>query len=203
MLFLCVLTIGTFFGAVCVIQNWNRSGHFVAPVRIGDVYHRPICHELVVAARNGDDRTVKLLLGRGISPDAVTGIRGKPTARVTAMEASVRAGHIRVLRLLLDYGADVNAPNTDGMTALWLAAVCGRAEVLKLLIQRGADVHVLAGRRYRISALSMASYGVRHARNDRERQDYEATVAALEQAGAHEWPPPWWYSSWWVYRWPF
>ncbi len=47
-------------------------------------------------------------------------------------------GNIEVVKVLLDKGADANAKNKDGGTALMLAAQDGNLEVVKLLKARGA-----------------------------------------------------------------
>lgn len=50
-------------------------------------------------------------------------------------------GHLETIKLLVSRGADVNAHDDDGETAL-LAAVCGaQAETTQLLIENGANVH--------------------------------------------------------------
>jgi len=43
--------------------------------------------------------------------------------------------------LLIDKGADVNAKDITGETALMVAAERGHTEIVKLLIGRGADVN--------------------------------------------------------------
>ncbi|KAG2484501.1 hypothetical protein HYH03_016730 [Edaphochlamys debaryana] len=56
------------------------------------------------------------------------------------MLASER-GHTRVVRLLLEAGADVKATTKGGATALSLAAAEGHADVIPLLVEAGADVN--------------------------------------------------------------
>jgi uncharacterized protein len=48
-------------------------------------------------------------------------------------------GHADAVKLLIDRGADVNARQIRGQTALMWAAAEGHAEVVKLLLARGAD----------------------------------------------------------------
>jgi ankyrin repeat protein len=50
------------------------------------------------------------------------------------------AGHSdRSTKALLDHGADVNARNSGGLTALMIAAASNQAEMVSLLINSGAD----------------------------------------------------------------
>jgi len=42
---------------------------------------------------------------------------------------------------LIDGGADINAADEDGRTALYDAACNGHVECMRFLIQRGADIH--------------------------------------------------------------
>lgn len=49
-------------------------------------------------------------------------------------------GKVHALLLLIDRGADLNAKNDLGQTALHLAALNGHAHVVKALIAEGAQV---------------------------------------------------------------
>jgi len=48
---------------------------------------------------------------------------------------------VRVVRYLLDKGANIKASTKGGATAMHRAAECGDVEVLKLLVDRGAEVN--------------------------------------------------------------
>ena len=48
-------------------------------------------------------------------------------------------GHTKAAAWLLDAGADIDALNQDGGTALHAAAFMGRPEIIRLLLERGAD----------------------------------------------------------------
>jgi ankyrin repeat protein len=50
-------------------------------------------------------------------------------------------GHTEIVQLLLEKGADVNAKDDDGRTALMLAAEKGHTEIVQLLLERGANVN--------------------------------------------------------------
>lgn len=69
-----------------------------------------------------------------------------------------------ILKLLLEKGADVNARNRSGETALHIAVRCGRKLAVKTLIEGGANVHVrdAAGR----GILSVADAKMKTCRDD-------------------------------------
>lgn len=53
------------------------------------------------------------------------------------------SSHLEVVRMLLDYGADVSATADDGMTALHGAARSGSCELVRYLVDCGADVRAV------------------------------------------------------------
>lgn len=59
--------------------------------------------------------------------------------------AAVRNSDAAEITRLLDEGADVNAANEMGVTALWIAAGKGKPEIVQLLVDRGADVNARDG----------------------------------------------------------
>jgi ankyrin repeat protein len=65
---------------------------------------------------------------------------------VQLIQAAER-GKLTEVQNALNDGADVNAKNTFGLTALMMASYCGYtngnyAEVVKLLLDKGADINV-------------------------------------------------------------
>ena len=67
---------------------------------------------------------------------------------VTPLIVAAHNGHLNSVKILLGYGADIEARGTlkigdhveEGCTPLWAAAVTGFLDVVKLLIERNADV---------------------------------------------------------------
>lgn len=51
---------------------------------------------------------------------------------------AANAGNLRLVKMLLDQGADIHAKNGNGETAIDMAVRHGRLEIAKLLLQRGA-----------------------------------------------------------------
>jgi hypothetical protein len=50
-------------------------------------------------------------------------------------------GHTDVVKLLIEYHANVNSTGSNGTTALWSAARNGHTDIVKLLIQNNANVN--------------------------------------------------------------
>jgi ankyrin repeat protein len=61
----------------------------------------------------------------------------------TALHLAAMNGHLEIVKLLLEHGADVNAKTKEGYgyTALHSAASNGHLEIVKLLLEHGADVN--------------------------------------------------------------
>lgn len=91
-------------------KNHEQTVHFLAQ-------HIPRCldwlnsqHEsaLMVAARNGHDPCVTLLLDFGADIDLPNGERNRP------LHIAAAYGHLKTLRTLVDRNADVQTPNAEG-----------------------------------------------------------------------------------------
>lgn len=61
----------------------------------------------------------------------------------TALQLAAGTGSLDLVKMLLDAGADINAPGpgTGGLTALQVAAGAGLLDMVKLLLNAGADVN--------------------------------------------------------------
>jgi hypothetical protein len=96
-------------------------------------------HHLVTASERGDVTKVAALIGQGADPDWMRKGGGH-----RPLTAAISQGHLPVLELLIEHGADVNAYATVGYTPLMFAAFTGDVTAARLLIKAGADVNLQA-----------------------------------------------------------
>ena len=99
------------------------------------------------AALCGDVEVMKLLLAKGADPNITTNDHTTPLMAAAGIGYSEGFIHdiseettIDAMRLLLDLGADVNAVNDKGMTALHGAAHKASLAEIQLLVDRGGDL---------------------------------------------------------------
>ena len=96
---------------------------------------------LMAAAFNDRPAVVKLLLARGAKLDVALYVEGTPLFPlfIAAMD-----GYHEVVRVLLEAGAAVDFPGSEGMTPLMSAVLSNHAEVVRVLLDHGADPEVSA-----------------------------------------------------------
>jgi ankyrin repeat protein len=85
---------------------------------------------------------IGVLLGAALLAAAATPALPRPSTDAPVADAAMRRDGAKV-RLLLKQGADVNAAQGDGMTALHWAAMHGDADQAKMLIYAGARVDAM------------------------------------------------------------
>ena len=100
--------------------------------------------QLIYAVRSGDIADVR----RQIEAGAHIEYFGTTENR-NALGESVVFGHADILQVLIEAGADVNATNKDGETALMLGARYSRRDCIEVLLRAGANraVHDRHGRK--------------------------------------------------------
>ena len=76
------------------------------------------------------------LIRRGAAVDAIAA----NVTLVRPLHSAVAAGSVRVAQVLLDAGADPDAPQRGGWTALHGAAQRGDSDLVDLLLQRGSRI---------------------------------------------------------------
>ena len=67
---------------------------------------------------------------------------------VSGLRSAVQERHISRLKVLLEEGADINAKDVGGWTALIVAAEIGDKEAIQLLLRSGADVNISGPREW-------------------------------------------------------
>nr|XP_036581485.1 pfs domain-containing protein [Colletotrichum truncatum]KAF6789836.1 pfs domain-containing protein [Colletotrichum truncatum] len=114
-------------------------------------HHNRATHMLCYFAYGGIVYAVEKVLKDGAD------VNSRDSDQKNALEAASSRGHKDVVRLVLDKGADINAPsNSDYGTALQAASYEGHKDVVGLLLDRGADINAQGGRHG--TALQAASY---------------------------------------------
>ena len=92
------------------------------------------------AAERGDVAALRRELDDGVSPNALSG-RGRTPLHYLCSRGDNPEARVDCLHVLLEAGANVNAPNVHQNTPLHLAAVRGYANVVAALLEAGADVN--------------------------------------------------------------
>ena len=109
------------------------------------------------AAWHGHTPIVALLLDYGAAVDATDGPNDGNTALMKAAWNAHDPRHVATIEALLAKGADVEAKNVYGMTALMNAAMSGQVDVVRTLLEKGrADPKV--GDQGGVTALHKAAY---------------------------------------------
>lgn len=85
----------------------------------------------------GHPETVNELLDAG----ADVNLASKESMKVSPLASASAAGQMEIARVLIRYGADVNARAAGDFTPLHESAASGRIEFAKLLLKHGADVN--------------------------------------------------------------
>ncbi len=121
----------------------------------------------------GSHRSVRELLEKGVDVNYQRENDGW-TALIRASYFSyLNNFRIGIIRLLIEYGANVNLQDKDGNTALVFASYNGHTEAVKLLLAAGAKVNLQDDRDY--TALYYAN-----------REGYIEIQKLLREAGATE-----------------
>ena len=87
---------------------------------------------LSIAVKNNDINQTQTLLAKGVDVNA---------GEIPPLLEASLTGHIEIVRMLLEKGAQVDREDRQGVTPLYGAAGKGHVEVARLLIQRGADIN--------------------------------------------------------------
>jgi ankyrin repeat protein len=101
------------------------------------------------AALSADTATMRALLARGADPNLPTLAGTTPLMAAAGVNWVVaqtytesKSGQLQAVALCLELGADVNATNSMGLTALIGAANRGSNDIISFLVERGAHLDV-------------------------------------------------------------
>ncbi len=130
------------------------------------------------AAQGGQLGAAKLLLEVGADPNALD------KSSTTPLVASVKNGHIEVVRLLLNNGAHANTENPD-LNPLFDAIALMKLELVRILLEGGANPNVIDSQGK--TPLMIAVFGTRNLLRVKERirilLDAGADVNARDKEG--------------------
>jgi RNA polymerase sigma factor (sigma-70 family) len=118
--------------------------------RLTPTAYFPVKVRLLSAARTGDIEAVKRLLGRNLhlinmkvnSQEYRTNVYPGVVPGYTALHEAAANGDLPLTRLLLDFGASLNARTSSGVTPLHLAVQFRSHAVITHLLQCGANVNM-------------------------------------------------------------
>jgi len=127
-------TNGQFGGMTASFAGWlcetlSRQGKGDAMKRIFNT--EPIGF-FVCSREKANDEALRILLQYGM--DANLRLNN-----MTLLQCAVVRGHVMMVQMLLDAGADVNLTNKDGICALHLAAMQGDDNMAMMLLRHGAS----------------------------------------------------------------
>lgn len=114
---------------------------------------------LIIAARNGHDKVVRLLLDHYRVDTEQTGtvrFDGYVIDGATALWCAAGAGHFEVVRLLVSHRANVNHTTITNSTPLRAACFDGRLDIVCYLVEHNADISIT--NKYNNTCLMIAAY---------------------------------------------
>ncbi|GAB1861239.1 Protein fem-1-like protein B [Camponotus japonicus] len=117
------------------------------------------CTPLIVAARYGHNKVVRMLLDKfkpDLEQEGTVKFNGYVIEGASALWAAAGAGHLSVLKTLVKAGANVNHPTKTNSTPLRAACFNGRLDIVKYLIDHRADINI--PNTFNNTCLMIASY---------------------------------------------
>ncbi|XP_019875220.1 protein fem-1 homolog B isoform X2 [Aethina tumida] len=117
------------------------------------------CTPLIVAAKRGHDKVVRMLLTKfqpNLEQEGIVKFDGYVVEGASALWCAACAGHVNVVKSLVKAGADVNHPTKTNSTPLRAACFDGRLDIVKYLTYHSANIHI--ANKYNNTCLMIAAY---------------------------------------------
>ena len=119
-------TISAYIKVLYGTPNWTRSWYDQFPRRIGPIH---------IATYWGMDKILNVLLLQD-----TLDINVQDSFETTALQLAAMKGHLNVVQLLMDRGAEINTSNHRGESSLYFAAKNGHTAIVELLLVEKADI---------------------------------------------------------------
>lgn len=120
-------------------EGWFEIVHFLigqgADVNTKNRQGDPILYSVI---ENGDEEIARLLLEYEAKSES---------SKTTALHVACRYPKRALVRLVLDYGAYIDAKDSSDQTPLYIASVGGFPSIVKLLLEEGARPNVIIWKR--------------------------------------------------------
>lgn len=120
---------------------------------------RQLYTPLIVAAMNGHFDVVHILLTQlkpNLEKEGRVKFDGHLIEGASALWVAAGAGHLNIVKLLIEHGADINHHTKNVSTPVRAACFDGRLDIIRYLIDHGADINLANG--YNNTCLMISSY---------------------------------------------
>lgn len=110
---------------------------------------------LYIIAIIGDAEAAKNLLGQSRKNSEESYINTPTNGGNTMLETASANGHLELVKLLVEKGANINSQTNEGYTPIYRAAIYDHLDVVEYLKQNGADIQIKPAGNYTQSVEEM------------------------------------------------